>query len=102
MLKRDSCVKPDTRNSFGISGNVFENLPAPNDPPAGFFGNSRSTASAHCEPVPLNTVRLAARMDELERSTQNIAIPTPRFARKFFNLDSSLSYKKSLCTELHG
>ena len=24
MLGRDSCLQPDTRNSFGISGNVFE------------------------------------------------------------------------------
>ena len=23
MLSRDSCLQPDTRNSFGISGNVF-------------------------------------------------------------------------------
>ena len=83
MIRRDSCLQPDTRYSRSISGNVFEDLPAPSEPPAAFFGNSRSTASAQCEPVSLNTGRLADRVNELERNTHNFAIPTPRFARKF-------------------
>ena len=33
--------------------------------------------------MSLNTGRLAARTDELERHTEKFAIPTPRFARKF-------------------
>ena len=46
MLGRDSCQQPDTRNSFGISGNVLGDQLAPREPPAAFFGNSRSSASA--------------------------------------------------------
>ena len=34
MLSRDSCLQLDTRNSYGTSGNVFENLLAPNEPSA--------------------------------------------------------------------
>ena len=83
MNGRDSCLQPNTRNSSGISGNVFEDLPAPSEPSAAFFGNSRSSASAQCEPVSLNTGRLADRVEQLERNTQNFAIPTPRCARKF-------------------
>ena len=83
MLSCDSCLQPDTRNSCGISGNVFEDPPAPNEPPAVFFGNSRSLASAPCEPVSLNTGRLADRANELDRKTQKIATLTTRFARKF-------------------
>ena len=44
----------------------FENLPAPSEPPAAFFGHSRSLASTQCEPVSLNTGRLAARADDWE------------------------------------
>ena len=69
MLSRDSCLQRDTLNSFGI--------------PAAFFGNSRNSASAQCEPVSLNTGRLADPANELERNTRNFATPTPRFARKF-------------------
>ena len=67
-----------TRNLYGTSGNVFEDLLAPNEPSA-----SRSLASAQCEPVSVNTGRLAARADELERHTLNFAVITPRFERQF-------------------
>ena len=83
MLGRDSCLQPDTRNSFGISGNVFEDLPAPSEPHAAFCGHSRSSGSALCELESLKTGRLSARAYELERTIQNIAIPSLRFARKF-------------------
>ena len=32
--RRDSSLKPDTRNLSGTLGNVFEDLPAPNEPTA--------------------------------------------------------------------
>ena len=51
-------MQPDTRNS----------VLAPNEPSAAFFGNSRCLASAHCEPVSLNTGRLANRAGELKRN----------------------------------
>ena len=79
----DSCLQLDTRNLYGTSGNVFEDLLAPNEPTAACFGNSRSMASVPCEPVSLNTGRPAERANESERHTLNSAIPTPRFARKF-------------------
>ena len=41
------------------------------------------TASTQCEPVSLNTGRLAERASELEGNPQNFATLTPRFARKF-------------------
>ena len=37
----------------------FEDLVARNEPSAAFFGNSRRLAAAQCEPVSLNTGRLA-------------------------------------------
>ena len=49
LLSHDSCLQPDTRNSYGTSGNVFEDLPAPSE------GNSRSFAAAFYERVSLNT-----------------------------------------------
>ena len=82
LLSRDSCLQLEKRNSCGMSGNVSENLPAPNEPSAPFFGNSRSLASAQCEPVSLNTGGVADPAEK-ERNTQHFAIPTPRFAREF-------------------
>ena len=79
----ESCLQPDTRNLYGTSGNILEDLSAPNEPTATCFGNARSLTNTHCELVSLNTGRLAAKAVELERNIQNFAIPTPRFARKF-------------------
>ena len=58
MLSSDFWLQPDTRNSYGISASVFENVSAPNEPSALCFENSRSLADTHCEPVILNTGRL--------------------------------------------
>ena len=55
MCSRDSCLQLNTWNSFGKSGNVFQNLRAPTEPSPAFFRNSKSLASAQCEPVSLNT-----------------------------------------------
>ena len=74
MLSRDLCLQPGTRNSIGISGNAVEDLHAPNEPSAAFFGNSWGLASAQWEPVSLNAGRLAARANELERNSQNFAV----------------------------
>ena len=85
MPCRDSSLQLDTRSSFGTPGNVFEKPLAPNDPTASCLGNvcARCLAATHGEPVFLNTRKSAARVDELERNTQNLAIPTPIFARMF-------------------
>ena len=40
-------------------------------------------AATHCEHVSINTWRSVAKIDGLERNTQNLEIPTPRFARMF-------------------
>ena len=80
MLSRGSSLQPGTRNVYGTSGNVFEDLLAPGEP-AAFSGNSISMASAPCEPVSLTTGRPAAREEELERNA-----PTPRFDGKFSTL----------------
>ena len=57
-------------------------LLAPDEPTAACFGNARSLTAAHGEPVFPSAVRPVVRIDELERNTQNLAIPTLRFARK--------------------
>ena len=37
MISRDSCLQRATRNSFGTSGHVFEDLPAPGEPSSALF-----------------------------------------------------------------
>ena len=66
MISRDSCLPLATRNSSGTSGHVVEDLLAPVEPSAAIFGNSRNMASASCQPVSLNTGRLAERAHVLE------------------------------------
>ena len=98
MISPDSCLHPDTRNLFGISGNVFEDLPAPSEPPAVFFGNSRSSASAQCEPVSLNPGRLANRSNEMERNIQIVAIHT-EIRKEFVNLKIRPSHAEGTCPQ---
>ena len=45
---RDSGLPPNTRNAMGTSGDVFESLPARQDPPSALFENSRNLASSSC------------------------------------------------------
>ena len=82
MPCRDSSPQPDTRNSCGVPGNVFENPSASDEPTASCSGNvyARSPTATLGEPVFLNTGRSEARVDQMERNTKSFTIPTPRFA----------------------
>ena len=62
------CSQLDTRNLYRTWGNVFEDLLAPNEPTAACLGNGRNVTDAHCELVSLNTRRLAAKEEEVERN----------------------------------
>ena len=53
------CSQLDTRDLYRTSGNVFEDLLAPNEPTAAWFGNVRSVTDTHCEFVSLSTGRVA-------------------------------------------
>ena len=48
MIRRDSCLPHDTRNSMGTSGKVFESLPARDGPSSAFFENPKTLASSSC------------------------------------------------------
>ena len=54
MISRDSCVPHHTLNSMGTSGNVFEDLPAPEWPSPSFFVDP-NLASSSCELRPGST-----------------------------------------------
>ena len=63
------CSQLDTRNLYRTSGNVFEDLLAPNEPTAACLGNGRSVTDTHCELVSLNTGKsCAATEEEVERN----------------------------------
>ena len=83
MPCRDSCPQPDTRNSCGFSGNVFH-LHRMNRQHLVLEMCMQEVLQPHMSNLCLlNTGRSEARMDELQRNTHNLAVPTPRFARKF-------------------
>ena len=46
MVSRNSCLQPDTRNSLGTSGHVFEGLLARGEPSSVLFGKSKSLGSS--------------------------------------------------------
>ena len=52
MLSRDSGLPHHTRNSMGISGNVFENLPAQDRMSPSLLSDPNNFASSYCEGVP--------------------------------------------------
>ena len=72
MLSRDSCLQPDTRNSFGISGTVFEDLLAERA--------NELDGEQHSEVCNTHT----------------------EICKEVFNWESSLSCRRSLSAELHG
>ena len=80
---RDSCLQPDTRNSLGASGHVFEGLLAPGEPSSALFGNSKNLASSSCRSKPTDTGKIAEHREVLRKKPQNCSIPTPQLARKF-------------------
>ena len=55
IVSRDSCLQPDTRNSLGTSGHVFEGLPAPSEASSALVENSKNFASASCRSMPSDT-----------------------------------------------
>ena len=72
--------------SCGTPGNVFFLNPSASDEPTASCSRhvcARSPTATHGEPMSPNTRRSDAKMDGVERTTQNFAIPTPRFGRKF-------------------
>ena len=84
MFGLDSCLQPWYTELIWHIGKRFLKIYLHRvNRPAAFFGNSWGLASAQCEPVSLNSGRPADRANQLERNTQNLAIPTPRFARMF-------------------
>ena len=89
----------NTRNSLGRSGNVLEDLPALSEPPAVFFGQSRSSASAHCEPVSQNTGRLADRANEMGEKRSKFCNTNTEICKEVFN--PPLSCRRSLSAELN-
>ena len=52
MLSRDSGLPHNTRNTLGISGNVFESLPAQERVSPSLPSDPKNLASSHCEGVP--------------------------------------------------
>ena len=79
MLRRDSCLQLATRNSLGVTGHVFADLPAPSEPSSALFENSKNLASASCRSKPLDTSNTSERGEVLGKEPQNWAIPAPRF-----------------------
>ena len=87
MLRRDSCLPHKTQNSMGTSGNVFEDLPAPEGPSPSFFKNPRNLTSSSRELRPGNTRNTMTHGKGLRREPQSSTIPTARFARKYETWD---------------
>ena len=83
MISRDSCFQPDTRNSFGTPGHVFEGLPAPGEPSSEILEYSKNLASSSCRLKQIDTSKIAEREVVLGKEFRKFTIPTPRCAGNF-------------------
>ena len=81
MICCDSCLQPDTRNSLGRSGHVFEGLLARGETSSALFENSKNLASSSCRLRAIDTGRISEQ--GLRKEPKNLTILTPRFAMKF-------------------
>ena len=59
MISRDSCLQPDTRNSLGASGHVFQGPLAREEPSSAFFETSKNLAFSSCRLKPIDTGKIA-------------------------------------------
>ena len=75
MLSRDSRLPLDTRNSTGISGNVFERLPAREGLSSPILHNSKSLATSSQELTPDITGTTKRRESAMKRELLNTSIP---------------------------
>ena len=81
MIRHDSCLKTDTRNSLGTSGNVFEGLPARGEPSSALFENEKNLASSSCGLKSIGTGKIVEPRGGQE--AQDSTNPTPRFVTEF-------------------
>ena len=93
LIGRTFCLQLASRNSFGTSGHVVEDLFAPGEPSAAIFGNSRNVASASCGRVFFRKM-LREQMDWIEPS-ESCNFQT-EICKDSFNLESSFSSRRSL------
>ena len=83
MLGRDSCLQSDRRNSFVISGNVFENPHASIDRQQLSLEIPEVVHRPNASPCLRTQEDLQPERMNRERNTQIFAIPTPGSVRKF-------------------
>ena len=91
------CSQLDTRNLNRTSGNVFEDLLAPNEPTAACLGNVRSVTNL-C--LSEHRKSCSHRGGHREKFIRNWTMFTSRFARKFFSLESTFSCRRSLSAKI--
>ena len=65
-----------------------------------FFRNSKNLASAPCEPVSLNTGRLAEQANDLEEPSE-CCNSNSELCKEVFNLESSFSCRRGLSAKLY-
>ena len=75
LIRRDSCLQPDTRNSLGITGHVFEGVPARGEPSSALFGKSKNLASSSCRLKPIDTGEIVEQREGLRKGPQDCTIP---------------------------
>ena len=80
--------------SSALNG-VSDQKPAPDEPTTSSSRNvyARSTTVMCGEPLLSNARTPAAKINETNRDTQSLALPTPRFARKVSNWNSPKNVK---------
>ena len=110
MVSCDSGLPPDTQNTLGTSGNVFESLRAREGPSLALFENSRDLASSSCGLGLGNTVE---HWKGVRRDPRSSSIPNPRLNHGnatlsplshtggTYSLDGVMDYPRFQISEMH-
>ena len=100
MICRDSCLPHNTRHSMDTSGNVFEDLPAPEGRSPSFFENPMNSALSSCGLISGNTGSTMRRRRSGTRAAE-FSNTDSSFYQESWNLGTFMSYWRNVFSKLY-
>ena len=95
MIGRDPCLQPDTRNSLGTSGHVFEGLLARGEPSSALFVVSHNSAVSSCRLKPSDSRKIAEKGERVRKEPQGLHNTNSSHCQEVFDLEPSVPYRRN-------
>ena len=102
MISRESCLKPDTRNSLGTSGHVFEGLPARGETSSALFENFQgivASSSSRLNPIDVGKINCGTKKG-IEKRTAGFYNTNSALCQESCDLEPFISCRKNLFSKL--